>query len=108
MKASMGIIDRGLLILIGHWPSEDQMKNNIGIIDRILRVVIAIIIGAWLFTGHLHGWWGVVLGIVAAVFLLTALFAKCPLYTLFGLTSCRRSCPAPQGEDTSEAQETNS
>jgi hypothetical protein len=108
MKNPMGVIDRGALMMIGHWPPAETMKKNMGIIDRVLRVVIAIIIGALFFTGRLHGWWGIGLSIVAVVFLLTALLAKCPLYTLFGLTSCHKRCPRPREEDMNEAQETNS
>ena len=56
------------------------MKKNMGIVDRTIRTVGAIVIGILLINGTISGAWGVVLGIVAAAFLLSSAFARCPLY----------------------------
>lgn len=65
------------------------MKPNVGSADKIVRVlvaiaavVIALIVGAGSALG-------IVLWIVAAVMVLTALTGMCPLYKLFGITTCR-------------------
>jgi hypothetical protein len=63
------------------------MKLNMGLIDRIIRLIIAIIIGILYFSGQLHGVVGAVLGVIAAIFLVTSIFSRCPLYTLFGLST---------------------
>jgi hypothetical protein len=64
------------------------MKKNMGTTDRIFRVVVAAIIAALYFTGTLTGTLGLVLLVLAGVFVATSLVSFCPLYTLFGLSTC--------------------
>ena len=64
------------------------MKNNMGLTDRIVRVIIAAIIGILYFSGMLSGTLGIVLMVVAAVFVLTSLLGFCPLCAPFGLNTC--------------------
>lgn len=59
-----------------------------GTTDRIFRVVVAAIIAALYFTGTLTGTLGLVLLVLAGVFVATSLVSFCPLYTLFGLSTC--------------------
>jgi hypothetical protein len=61
------------------------MKKNMGTIDRIARVLIAILIGYLYFTKQISGTLGLVLIILAVVFILTSLIRICPLYLPFGL-----------------------
>lgn len=61
------------------------MKVNMSSADRIIRVIIAVIFAALYFTGTVPGTLGLVLTIVAVVFLLTSIIGFCPLYTLFGM-----------------------
>ena len=56
------------------------MKQNVGNIDRILRVIVALILAVLYFSGIVSGTLGLVLLILAAVFLLTSLVSFCPLY----------------------------
>jgi hypothetical protein len=65
------------------------MKKNMGGIDRILRLVIAAVIGYLYYNGNIEGTLGYVLLAVAAVFALTALMSSCPLYSLVGLNTCK-------------------
>lgn len=64
------------------------MKKNMGTTDKIIRVVIALVIGILYFTGTINGTLGIVLLILAIVFLLTSMISFCPLYTLFGMNTC--------------------
>jgi hypothetical protein len=64
------------------------MKKNMGSVDKIIRVVIASIIVILYFMGFLTGTLGIVLIILAAVFVLTSLISICPLYSIFGLKTC--------------------
>lgn len=64
------------------------MKKNMGNLDRIVRTLIAIVAGYLYFGGIVTGTLGVVLIVLAAVFLLTSLVSFCPLYTLVGLSTC--------------------
>ncbi len=64
------------------------MKTNMGKTDKIIRVILALIFGGLYVTHTVTGTWGIVLLILAIVFLLTSLVGHCPLYTLFGVNSC--------------------
>jgi len=61
------------------------MKKNMGTIDRIIRVIIAAVIAVLFFTNQITGTPGIVLIILAAVFLLTSFISFCPLYLPLGL-----------------------
>jgi hypothetical protein len=67
------------------------MKTNMGSVDRIVRLVIAIAVGALFYMGIIEGTLGIVLLVAAAVFLLTSLVSFCPLYTMFGLNTKGKS-----------------
>lgn len=56
-----------------------------GSTDRLLRIVAAIVIAALYFTGVLHGTLGIVLLVLAGVFVLTSFVSFCPLYLPFGI-----------------------
>lgn len=64
------------------------MKTNMGTIDRIIRIIIAAIIGVLYYTGTITGTLGIVLLVLAAIFALTSFVSFCPLYTLFGFNTC--------------------
>ena len=59
------------------------MKANVGSIDRIVRVVLAVILGALYFSGTVSGTLGIILLVVGVVLLLTSVVSFCPLYSLF-------------------------
>jgi Inner membrane protein YgaP-like, transmembrane domain len=63
------------------------MKKNMGTLDRGIRVVVAIIIGVLYFMDQITGLAGIILGILAIVFLLTSFVSSCPLYLPFGLST---------------------
>lgn len=67
------------------------MKKNMGSLDRIIRVVVAAVIGILYFTGQITGTLAIVLGILAIVFVLTSVMSFCPLYWPFGLSTCGKS-----------------
>ena len=64
------------------------MKANMGGIDRIVRSLIAAVIAVLFFMNIISGTLGIVLLVIAGVFLLTSLVSFCPLYTLIGLNTC--------------------
>ncbi len=67
------------------------MKRNMGIADRVIRVVLAVVVGVLYFTGQLTGTAAVVLGILAVVFLATGIVGFCPLYLPLRLSTRRRT-----------------
>jgi hypothetical protein len=67
------------------------MKRNMGIVDRVGRVVLAAVVAALYFSHLLSPVAGIVLGIVAVVFLATAVVGSCPLYMLLGTSTKKRT-----------------
>ncbi|MGB5237018.1 MAG: DUF2892 domain-containing protein [Flavobacteriaceae bacterium] len=65
------------------------MKKNMGSTDRIVRFIIAAIFVALYFTGTVTGTIGIVLLVLAGVFVGTSFVSFCPLYAPFGLSTCR-------------------
>jgi len=65
------------------------MKKNMGSSDRIIRSVIAILVFILYVTNVISGTLGLVLTIVATVFLLTSFAGVCPLYSLFCISTCK-------------------
>jgi Na+(H+)/acetate symporter ActP len=66
------------------------MKQNMGSIDRALRVLVAVVIGILYFTGQITGTAAIILGIFAVVFLLTSAIGFCPLYVLLKLSTIKK------------------
>ena len=56
------------------------MKPNMGTLDRIIRVILAVIIGILYLTGQITGTAAIVLLIIAAIFIFTSIVSFCPLY----------------------------
>ena len=67
------------------------MKKNMGKADRLIRAVVALVIGVLLDTGKISGTLGIVLAVVAIVFLVTSIVSWCPGYLPFGFSSCKKS-----------------
>lgn len=65
------------------------MKKNMGSIDRIIRILVAIIFVVLFATKTVTGVFGIVLLVLAAVFVLTSLVSFCPLYLPFGISTCK-------------------
>lgn len=61
------------------------MQKNMGTIDRIVRIVLAVILGVLILNGTLAGTWAWILGLLAIIFLITSAVSFCPLYLPVGL-----------------------
>ena len=66
------------------------MKKNMGGIDRIIRIIIAIVVGVLYYTGTISGTLGIVLLVLGIVFLLTSFINFCPLYTVLGINTGKK------------------
>ena len=64
------------------------MKKNMGIADRVIRALLAIIVTILFFTNVISGVLGIILLIAAGIFLVTSFVSFCPLYSIFGLRTC--------------------
>lgn len=60
-----------------------------GSADRIIRVLIALVIAGLYFSKIISGTLGIVLLVLAGVFVLTSFISFCPLYAPFGISTCK-------------------
>jgi hypothetical protein len=67
------------------------MKKNLGTIDRVIRVVIALVFIALYFTHVVSGTLGIVMLVLAAILFITGLIGFCPLYWILGINSLPKS-----------------
>lgn len=65
------------------------MKKNMGLIDRLIRTLLAVVIGVLYLTGEITGTAAIVLGVIAVIFLATSSVGFCPLYKLLGISTVR-------------------
>lgn len=63
------------------------MINNMHIIDRIIRIIIALVIVYFYFAGQISGLAAIILGIIAVIFIITGLIGYCPVYQLLGIST---------------------
>ncbi len=65
------------------------MIHNEGVVDRGIRAVIAVaaLVGALLI--GIASVFGIILVVVAVIMAVTAAVGFCPLYRLFGVSTCR-------------------
>lgn len=61
-----------------------------GMADRVIRVLLAAVIAILFFNHNITGTVGIVLMVLAVVFVLTSFISFCPLYVPFGIKTCAR------------------
>ena len=70
------------------------MKTNMGSVDRIIRIILAVVVAVLYFTKQITGTAAIILGIVAIIFILTSLAGFCPLYIPFRISTKKKQKPA--------------
>jgi O-antigen/teichoic acid export membrane protein len=68
-----------------------MMKGNMGIADRIIRLLLVALVAVLYFTQVISGTWAIVLGVLAVIFLLTSIVGVCPLYLPFGISTKKKT-----------------
>ena len=66
------------------------MKKNMGTIDKVIRILVAVVVVTLYFTKVISGTLGVILLALSAVFVVTSVFSICPLYMPFGLSTRKK------------------
>ena len=67
-----------------------KIKKNIGNIDKVIRILIAIVIAILFFGNVITGVLGIALLTVAVIFVLTSLISFCPLYIPFDVNTGKK------------------
>ena len=58
------------------------MKKNMGTIDRIIRILLAVVVIVLYMNDSITGVAAIILGIVVFIFIATSLIGYCPLYAV--------------------------
>jgi hypothetical protein len=66
------------------------MKKNMGTVDKVVRILIALAIVLLYFLDVISGTLGIVLLVLAGIFVLTSLVSFCPLYVPIGLNTGKK------------------
>ncbi len=66
------------------------MTKNMGTIDRIIRTILAVVVGILYFAGQITGIATVILGIIALIFLATSAMGFCPLYLPLKISTIKK------------------
>jgi hypothetical protein len=67
------------------------MKKNMGSTDKIIRILIALVVGVLYYTETISGTTAIVLGAFAIIFLITSFISFCPLYLPFGINTSKKA-----------------
>ena len=67
-----------------------RMKKNMGSFDKLIRLAAAIVLIILFYSGVITGTIGIIALVVALVLTVTSLISFCPLYTLFGIRTCKK------------------
>ncbi len=66
------------------------MKNNMGLTDKVIRLLFAALVIVLFYTNVISGTVGIVLLVFAGIFILTSLLGFCPLYLPFGINTGKK------------------
>ncbi|HMM90353.1 YgaP family membrane protein [Bradyrhizobium sp.] len=67
------------------------MTRNLGRVDQFFRIVIGLAFVAFALRDGFPGVEDVAAAAIGMVLLLTAFFSYCPLYSLLGVSTCRKT-----------------
>ena len=66
------------------------MKKNMGTVDKVIRILVAVVVVVLYFTHVISGVLAIVLLAFSAIFVVTSLISFCPLYMPFGLSTRKK------------------
>jgi len=66
------------------------MNKNLGSLDRVIRIILAVLVAILYFTDQISGIAAIILGIFAVIFLLTSFVSFCPLYAPFKFSTIKK------------------
>jgi hypothetical protein len=61
-----------------------------GTIDKVIRILVAVVVVVLYFTNLISGVLGIVLLALSAIFVVTSLISFCPLYLPFGINTGKK------------------
>ena len=67
------------------------MEKNMGVIDRGIRVLLAVAFGVLYSLNLITGLAALILGGFAMIFIITSILGYCPLYAPFGISTIKKN-----------------
>jgi hypothetical protein len=66
------------------------MKKNMGTIDKVIRILVAVVVVVLYFTHVISGTLAIILLALSAIFIVTSFLSFCPLYLPLGLSTRKK------------------
>ena len=66
------------------------MKKNMGTVDKVIRILVAVVVVVLYFTHVISGVLAIILLALSAIFVITSLLSFCPLYLPLGLSTKKK------------------
>jgi uncharacterized membrane protein len=63
------------------------MKKNMGTIDKVIRILVALVVVILYFTNVISGVLAIILIAVSAILVVTSLLSFCPIWLALGLST---------------------
>ncbi|HZK96888.1 MAG TPA: DUF2892 domain-containing protein [Prolixibacteraceae bacterium] len=67
-----------------------MMKKNMGTVDKVIRILVAVVIAVLFYTQVITGTLGIVLLALAVIFVITSFISFCPLYLPLGINTGKK------------------
>ena len=64
------------------------MKANVGNTDKLIRIIVAIVLGTLYLTNTVSGVVGLAVLVIAVILIATSVISFCPIYPLLGINTC--------------------
>lgn len=61
-----------------------------GTVDKVIRILLAIVVGVLYFAGQISGTTAIILLVIAVIFILTSFVGFCPLYYPFKINTKKK------------------
>ena len=66
------------------------MKKNMGTVDKVIRILVAVVVVILYFTNAISGTLAIILLALSAIFVVTSILGICPLYMPLGLSTKKK------------------
>jgi hypothetical protein len=66
------------------------MKKNMGTVDKVIRILVAVVVVTLYFTNVISGTLAIILLALSAIFIITSLLSFCPLYLPLSLNTRKK------------------
>jgi hypothetical protein len=70
---------------------KNTMKKNIGTVDRVIRILVAVAVVALFFANIISGTMALILLALSVIFVVTSIISICPIYSFMRLSTLKEN-----------------